>query len=234
MSTSPSKNNKKILPVYGWIREAEREIEYASSSTLKIPKVIQEIMVLYYAKSDNIKKAWKDFIKMSNNNRVITKFKSVMDENYGITPSYGGFKINTNNNHNEIIEWSMKINNAPLMRDVYDPTYKSCNVLIGICTDEIYDYKFAKFLYGIEMHFTEISNIMYEMNSEVSRPMKEICDKIKINDTIKMILDLKQRKLKFSVDDEGVCTINDICIDIDLEYRLLIGLETIGSCVEII
>lgn len=204
-----SKIDKKTkYCVYGWVREMEKELKIQH-----VPMMISGITILYF-RDDEIFNAVTKNVKLSNNNKCITKCGdtgNVIGVGYGIieVPSMSDMKY----------KWSFQINKS-----------ENSHVVIGIIDSKknINDNDYPVF--GV--YLITDNDIM---KSDGVRCFTGTGARYTNNDIFSLILDLQNMKVDICINDkEQDIAFDNITKGIDIKYRLFVALLQHSESVEII
>ena len=212
-------DNRTKYAVYGWIRQAEKELQIGNIPT----KEIGSICILYY-RADEIFDSVGSEVILSEDKRTITKTDPTQQDipvcNYGL--------IQIPTNGDSICRWDLRINK----KEMYS------GIRIGLSTTRT----MGKFWEIVSNNDTEKNTLcLYSsyaarfdpIESEVQWPDygKEYGE----NDVVSIILDLTKRSINYLLNDkdQGIAYEN-IGRNEDTKYQLLVALESQDDCVEII
>ena len=198
--------------VYGWMREAERELNLCN-----IPMLVKSICILYF-RDDEMFEVIGDGTMTDKTNKRITKINQHDWEN----ASYGYVKIPSMNQC--IYQWDMKIN---YVSNNYDLT-------IGISSKSRSNEDIATERDGSHT-YAYIGDGEKVSSSFVSTNWTKYGTKLKDNDKLTMHLNLKNGQLTYFINDlnQGIA-FNNISQGKDITYRLAITLYGTGASVQIL
>ena len=251
MATLQQSKELYSYPVYGWIRQAEMELQIYSD----IPETLQRIVILYYKQSDSIDLIWEGHETIGKDDKGIRK--KYIPQNQidpkSIIPSYGKLIVKPNEgSYFGRYEWLLRIKNAPRIESSNNPQMKQCYICIGLCNEATHYLRQQTIMHFIKIGFfscdiigckdvyltwTTIQECHIKNKSLSCHKAIEEKNLININDIIKMILNLESKTIKFfkitgKSGENEICTIRNV--DHTQNYRVMIGLQSVGSFVEII
>ena len=205
-----SKVNKRTrFKVYGWIREAEREL-----SLNYIPTMISNIIILYTRDYDHFH-VISDQCQASNNSKCLTKMTKVLP-----SCSYGYIVISSQSD--TVCEWKIKICKLRGRIQIGITSSSSENKSIFRQKDG-HHYAISKDSY----QYNEITNCLHS-NPSIPR--------LNEGDLVSICLNLKERNGQFSitVNDGNECIVySNVKRGQDISYRLVVMLYKMHDSVEI-
>ena len=193
--------------VYGWIREAERELNINKCT---IPEILNSICILYLPEEDSFQIIQKN-MDVSENKRIIWKYTSDNEWNC----NYGKFIIPSLSDG--VCQWDLRINKLDI----------GTSVFLGVSSN--INRTHSKDDNNYLLHDAGYKN---EINS---REWVRYCPRLTTNDSISVKLDLIKAEVAYSVNgkDQGVA-FNNINKGNDIDYRLCVCIQYKGTEIEII
>ena len=211
-------DNGTQICVYGYIRRVQ-DIFPEDNVYFTIPKLVIHWILLYFYMPEEFKVFNPKKYVTSDNGKRLTRLK-----NSGVATCYGAVKITSLKE--TIHEWKFKI----IKRTRY--------IAIGIDETKYAMMKKGHFQNRLGIEKTRGYAVWEDgikSNMQNERTSKE--EKIKFNgdDTVRMILDLKQRTLSYSINhEEIVIAFDNITVEQDLEYCMAIVINNETDCVDLL
>ena len=214
-----SKIDKRTrFKVYGWIREAEKEL-----SLNYIPTMISNICILY-VRDDEIFHMIGDNVKLSNNKKCLTKINANgwKNCNFGINeiPSKS----------DSICQWDVKV------IDLHPGLGRSI-FRIGVSSSTLVNKNMCHY-HAKEGDYYVIYNDKYkcEESTKLFQPDRQLPE-FGVNDIVSIYLHLKKEDGNLSVAVNGgdkYMVYSDIKRGENISYRLMVALNIINDSVEIV
>ena len=196
--------------VYGWIREAEKELQIAN-----VPLTIHSICILYIRDEEEFdEELINDYIKLSHDKKCVTKSRA----NHWSNNSYGTIEIQWKVKH--VYQWNMKIS-----KNDDSPDHR---IIIGVSNvqrPKSADRKWNEYIYA---HCSD---------GETLKPDSMICKKrnnywrwhrsphsFGNGDIISMTLNLDLETLTFSINGSEKFVIDKIHKGHDIIYRMFVSI----------